>query len=197
MIIHRTNTKWWFHFPCYWNVWVFSFLFWFIFYHLCIDHYCASSTFFFSPLDVCFILSTMHVHSPITCTSHNNSSMSYCTWSEFFIYSHIIINAPPSLTNLWQTITLSFKVFFVIVDCHFITMGPICLRLLPYFWSLLAFVFSLACVYMCFPSPYTFDEWVSILDLYIYKIFLLFCVYKVRPCMLVFGFFLNFFLVFV
>jgi hypothetical protein len=31
MILRRTSTKWWFHPPCYWNVWVSSFSFWFIF----------------------------------------------------------------------------------------------------------------------------------------------------------------------
>jgi hypothetical protein len=63
------------------------FLFWFIFYHLCIDHYHMSSSVFFSPLDVCFLLSIAHVHSPTTCVNHNDSLASYCTWSGFFISS--------------------------------------------------------------------------------------------------------------
>jgi hypothetical protein len=32
-ILHRTSTRRWLHSPCYWNIWVFSFLFWFIFNH--------------------------------------------------------------------------------------------------------------------------------------------------------------------
>ncbi len=76
-----------FHSFCYWDVWMFSFLFWFIFYRLCIDHYCASSTIFFSSLDACFLLSTTCVHNPITCASHNNFSTSYYTWMRFLISS--------------------------------------------------------------------------------------------------------------
>jgi hypothetical protein len=55
---------------------------------------------------------------------------------------------------------------------HFIlAMNPICLGFLSYFYSLFAFVFSLACVYWCFSSPCTFDGWVTILDFYIYLVF--------------------------
>jgi len=46
-----------------------------------------SSTIFFSPFDACFLLSTMHVCSPITCISHKDSSTGYCTWLGFLISS--------------------------------------------------------------------------------------------------------------
>jgi hypothetical protein len=48
-ILHLLNTRGWFHSPCYWDVWVFSFLFWFLFWCLCTNHYCASLVVFFSP----------------------------------------------------------------------------------------------------------------------------------------------------
>jgi hypothetical protein len=49
-ILHRTNTRWSFHSPCYWNMWVSSFSFWFILDNLCTNHYHhASSMVFFSP----------------------------------------------------------------------------------------------------------------------------------------------------
>jgi len=86
-ILHRTNIKWWLHSPCYWNVWVFSFSFWFIFYHLCIDHYRASLAAFFNPVDAYFSLLTMYVYSPVTCTSHSNFSTGCYAWSGFFIFS--------------------------------------------------------------------------------------------------------------
>jgi len=80
---HWRNTKQWLHSPCYWNIWMSSFLFWFIFYHLCLDHYHTSSTVFFSPLNAWFLISTTHVHSLAMCLSHSNFSMSCCTWSRF------------------------------------------------------------------------------------------------------------------
>jgi len=41
---------------------------------------------FLSPLNACFLLLTTHVHSPITCASHCNSSMGCYIWSRFFIF---------------------------------------------------------------------------------------------------------------
>jgi len=86
-ILCRTNIKWWLHSPCYWDIWVSLFSFWFIFDHLCTDHYRVSSMVFFSPFNVCFSLSIMCVHSLATCASHNNFSTGYYTWSWFFISS--------------------------------------------------------------------------------------------------------------
>jgi hypothetical protein len=87
MILHQMNTRWWLHSPCYWNVWVFSFFFWFILDNLCIDHYRTSSTIFFSPLDVHFPLPIRCVHSLAMCANHNNFSADYSTWLGFFIFS--------------------------------------------------------------------------------------------------------------
>jgi len=42
IIIHLTNIRRWLHSLCYWNIWVFSLSFWFIFYYLCIDLYHTS-----------------------------------------------------------------------------------------------------------------------------------------------------------
>jgi len=81
------NTKKWFHSPCYWNVWAASFLYWFIFYHLCTNHYCTSLTIFFSPFNVCFLLLITHIHNFTMCTSHSDFSTNCCIWSWFFISS--------------------------------------------------------------------------------------------------------------
>ncbi len=40
---------------------------------------------------------------------------------------HIIVSAPLSLVDLWQMIAFSSKVFFVIVDYHFVAMSPFCI----------------------------------------------------------------------
>jgi hypothetical protein len=48
-ILCQTNIRGWFHSPCYWNIWMFTFSFWSILDHLCINHYCLSLTIFFSP----------------------------------------------------------------------------------------------------------------------------------------------------
>jgi hypothetical protein len=87
MIICWASTKRWLHSLCYWDVWVSSFLFWFIFDYLCIDHYGASSIIFFNSLDVCFLLLIMHVHNFVACTSHSDFLASCYTWSSFFIFS--------------------------------------------------------------------------------------------------------------
>jgi hypothetical protein len=78
-IIRWTNTKQWLHSPCYWDIWVSSFLFWFIFYHLCTYHYCTLSKVVFSPLNAWFLLSTTRFHNLATCTNHNDSLMNFCT----------------------------------------------------------------------------------------------------------------------
>jgi hypothetical protein len=86
-ILCQISTKQWLHSPCYWDIWVSSFSFWFIIDCLCINHYCASSIVFFNPFDVHFSLSTSCVHSLATGASHNKFSTSYSTWSQFFIFS--------------------------------------------------------------------------------------------------------------
>jgi hypothetical protein len=42
---------------------------------------------------------------------------------------HIIASAPLSVINLWQMIAFSSWVFFVIVDYHFVAIGPLCIGL--------------------------------------------------------------------
>jgi len=119
MMLHLMNIRWWLHSPCYWDILVFSFSFWFIFYCLCTNHYCASSMIFFSPLNAHFLLSTMCVHSPTTCTSHNNFLASYYTWSRVFI---------SSTHHSWCNSVISQ---FVANDCFFI-LGLLCHRWLSF-----------------------------------------------------------------
>jgi hypothetical protein len=84
-ILHPISIKRWLHSPCYWNIQVSSFSFWFILDCLCTDHYHTSSKVFFSPLDVHFSLSTTCVHNTTMCANHSDSSTNYCIWSKFFI----------------------------------------------------------------------------------------------------------------
>jgi hypothetical protein len=86
-ILRRMNIMQWFHPPCYWDVWMFSFSFWFIFYRSCTYHYCTLSTVFFNPLDVYFSLSIACVHNLVVCTSHNDFSVGCYIWSGFLISS--------------------------------------------------------------------------------------------------------------
>jgi len=134
------NTRQWLHSPYYWNIWVFSFSFWFIFYRLCKNHYRASSTIFFSPFNAYFSLLTMCVHSLVMCANHNNSSMGCCTWLGSSSLPHIIISGPMSLADLWHMTTFLSQVF-VIIDHHFITMDPICIGFFPYFLLIVCFCF--------------------------------------------------------
>jgi hypothetical protein len=111
----------------------------------------------------------MCIHSPATCASHNDSSANCCTWLKFFISStHHSCSAILSLVDLWQVTTLLSWVFFVIVDCHFVSMSHPCTRSLSDFCWLFAFVFSLGCVYLYSHLPCTFNGWVSILDFYLH-----------------------------
>jgi hypothetical protein len=141
MILRWTKINRWLHSPCYWNVWVFSFSFWFIPSCLCTYHYYASLVFFFNPCDVHFSLSTTYVHSLVACASHSDSSASYYTWSRLFSLPHIVASAPLSLVDLWQMTTF---VFFVIIDHHFVASGHICIGLGFFFFRwLLAFFYFL------------------------------------------------------
>jgi hypothetical protein len=105
MIICRTSIGRWLHSPCYLDIWVFSFLFWFIFYHLCTYHYCASLTIFFSPLDVDSLLLITRVYNLAMCVSHNNFLAGCCIRWGFSFLPHIIASAPSSLANLKETTT--------------------------------------------------------------------------------------------
>jgi len=86
-IICWMSTMWWLHSPCYWNVWVSSFLFWFIFNCLCINHFHMSLVIFFSPFNACFLLLIVHVCSLVACISHKDSSITYYTCLGFLISS--------------------------------------------------------------------------------------------------------------
>ncbi len=85
MIIPQTSTKWWFYSPCYWDIWMFSFPFWFICDCLSTNHYCMSSMVFFRTLVACFLLSIMCVHNLTMCASYNDYSTNCCTWSTEFL----------------------------------------------------------------------------------------------------------------
>jgi len=74
-------------FPCYWDIWVSSFSFWFIFYRLCINHYCMSLMVFFSPFDVGFLLLTTHLHNLTMCISHSDFLTGCYVWLGFLISS--------------------------------------------------------------------------------------------------------------
>jgi hypothetical protein len=89
MIIHWASTRYsqWFHSSCYWNVWVFSFSFWFIFNNLCMDNYRTSFVVFFNPFDASFSLLTTRIHNHATCASHIDSSTGCSTWSKFLLFS--------------------------------------------------------------------------------------------------------------
>jgi hypothetical protein len=53
---------------------------------------------------------------------------------------HIIASAPLSVVDLWSMIALSPWVFFVIVDYHFVAIGPLCIGSLLDFCWLFTFV---------------------------------------------------------
>jgi hypothetical protein len=86
-ILYRMNTRRWFHSLCYWDIWVFSVSFWFIFYRMCIDHYFASLAVFFGPFNAYFSLLTMCVHSHVMCASQSNFLAGCYIWLGFFILS--------------------------------------------------------------------------------------------------------------
>jgi hypothetical protein len=81
------NTRWWFHSPCHWDILLFSFLLWFTFDHLCIDHYYVSLAIFFSPFDAYFSLLTTCVHTLAISANQSDFLVSYYIWSRFFIPS--------------------------------------------------------------------------------------------------------------
>jgi len=159
-IICWACTRWWLHSLCYWNIWVFSISFWFIFYHMCTDHYHMS----FSPFDVCFLLLIVHVHNLTTCVNHNNFSTGCCTWPKFFIFStqH---NYCTYVTNWFVANDNSFILGFL---CYrwlsFCSHESSLHKVLTWFLLIVCFFFSFGCVYLCFHLPCTFDGWLPIRD---------------------------------
>ncbi len=62
------------------------------------------------------------------------------------------IGARSSLVDLWQMTAPLSWVFFVIVDCHFVAMSPLCIWFLPDFVDclLLFFLWIVStCVFIC------------------------------------------------
>ncbi len=100
-IIQQVNIRQWFHFPYYWKIWVFSFLFSFIFDCLCTNQYHVSLV-FFSPLDAYFLLLIAHVHSLATFVVLTIFKWTATLDQDSSYFSHIIASAPSSLINLWQ-----------------------------------------------------------------------------------------------
>ncbi len=87
MIIHWTMTRQWFHYPCYCDVWVFPFSFWFIL-KACVQTIIAHHQWsFLIPSYACFLLLTTRIHSHVTCANHIDFSTSCCIWSRILISS--------------------------------------------------------------------------------------------------------------
>jgi hypothetical protein len=91
---------------------------------------------------------------PTKCTSHSDSSVGYYSWRwDSSSLPHIIASAFSSIADLWQMTTFSSYVFFVMVHCHFVAMGPLCIGFSPFYFlnfsSLFAFVFFFGlCLYV-------------------------------------------------
>ncbi len=88
IIIQRACIRRQLHFPCHRNLWLSSFLFWIIFYFLCLGHYSPSLATFFSSCNVYYLLSASCVHNLPTCTGHCDSLMCFCTWDTFHSFIH-------------------------------------------------------------------------------------------------------------
>ncbi len=137
-----------------------------------------SSAVFFSLLDVCCLLSRVHVHSPAMYTSHNNFSAGCCTWSGSSSLPHIIGIA---LSSIFISFThhshCTFIVNWFVADDSSLILIPFCYCWLSFryhqsslhkvyllivcfcfFFRLCVFVFSFACI---------FAGWVPILDLFL------------------------------
>ncbi len=150
-IIHWASTKWWFHSSCYWDVWVSSFLLWFIFYHLCTNQYCASLAASLVPSMLVFYY-WQHLSIALQCAQAIMIlQRAIALGRNFSFLPHVIISAPPSLANLWQMTILFSWVFFVIIDFHFIVMNLLSIRsLLDFVDCLLLFIFWLCLLVFSF-----------------------------------------------
>jgi hypothetical protein len=148
MIIHWANNKQWLHSFCYWDIWVFSFSFWFIFNSLCTNHYRPSSMVFFNPLDAGFLLLTTCTHRHEMCASHIDFSTIIALGQGLSFFPHIIINAPLSLIDCGRWQLFHFRSSFFIINCHFVAMSPFCIGLYLIFVDCL-FLFFLWVMYIC------------------------------------------------
>jgi hypothetical protein len=110
-IIYKAHTKIQLHSPCYRDLWLFSFLFRFLFYHLCSRHYSLSSkillipTMFISYYQQCF-------HNHLACTSHSNFAICYHAWKAILI-SSTHLNYCTSIID-WFVIDNTFLFFHLI-----------------------------------------------------------------------------------
>jgi hypothetical protein len=155
----------------YWYVWMSSFSFWFIHDLLCTNCYRTSSTIFLNPLNAHFPLS---IHNLAMCVSHSDFSMGCYTWSKFFISS--------THHNQCTFVTSWFVVdnYFLILSLYyhwlsFRSLGSY-LHMIFFFKFLVdcLVLFFLWVVYSCSLLPCMFNGWVFVLDLFLYKVFLLY-----------------------
>ncbi len=82
--------------------------------------------------------------------------------------------------------TISTWVFFIIIDCHFVIMNPLCIGLYLVF-VVCFFFFFFCCAYLCSHLFCIFVQWVPIFDFYLHGFPFLFFVLFLNPN-------LNFFL---
>jgi hypothetical protein len=70
--------------------------------HLCTNHYHTLSMVFFSPLNAYFLLSLVHVRSPIACVSHSNHFRSFFV----IVDCHFVVMSP-----------FCIGLYLIFVDC--------------------------------------------------------------------------------
>jgi hypothetical protein len=75
MILHKVNTKRWFHSRCHRDLWMFPFSFWFLFYFLCTCLYDLPLANLLGTFDAYISLQAMSVDKLTMCASHCNFLM--------------------------------------------------------------------------------------------------------------------------
>ncbi len=107
-IIRRMNTKRWFHSPCYWNVWVFSFSYWFIFFTICAQTTITRH----QQYSLVPSMLVFYYQQRVSIALQHVQAITILQWAIALNWSssslsHIITSAPSSLANLSQMIALS------------------------------------------------------------------------------------------
>jgi hypothetical protein len=102
IILHKTNTRRWFHSPCHRDLHLFPSSFWFLFYFLRTCLHSLPSTNLLGTFNVYISLEAMSVNSPKTCASHHNSSMGCTISHSSSSLPHILASALSSWVDLWQ-----------------------------------------------------------------------------------------------
>jgi hypothetical protein len=87
IIICKTDIMKWFYSLCHRDLWLFSFLFWFLFDFLCSNHCSPSPVVLFNSHNSYFLLLITCVHSLLVCTCHCDFSACYYAWKTFLIFS--------------------------------------------------------------------------------------------------------------